>query len=245
MENNLTNIELNQCFKNPELKKNHNKKLFSFISSKYNLATRILSFGQDQRWKSKLIKLLPYIENPICLDLACGTGDITFKVAQNYKKGTVIGLDITQSMIDQAIKLNNFKNIEFVCQDMCQTNFENDSFDIVTGGYALRNSPDLKKTLMEIHRITKPNGTIAVLDFCKFNNFYIQKIQYAVLKFWGSLWGIILHGNYTTYSYIAQSLKYYPTNSEFEKLIKDFGFEAIHNKKLFLGTLQILVFKKI
>lgn len=245
MNDKLNNIELTNCFKNPENKINHNKKLFSFISSKYNLATQLLSFAQDQKWKKELIRLLPPIDQPNCLDIACGTGDITFKISKKYKDAQICGLDITQAMIDQAIKINNQSNISFVCQNMSNTQFDNNSFDIVTGSYALRNSPDLKSTLLEINRILKKNGTLAILDFSKFDNLYLQKIQFYILKFWGCLWGLILHRNHTTYSYISESIKYYPSNSEFNKLVKEYGFEILENKKFFLGTIQIHILKKV
>ena len=241
--NKLSQVELNECFKSSISKLSHNEKLFSLIGPKYNKATRILSLYRDQSWKRQLINYLPNINNPVCLDLACGTGDVTFRVAKKYPMGTVYGLDLTQAMLNEAIKINTLSNVKFVCKDMCNTDFENNTFDIITGSYALRNSPDLKNALFEIKRILKPGGTVAILDFSKFDNAIAQKIQYALLKFWGSLWGILLHKNPTIYSYIAESIKHHPTHTEFEKIIKEFNFEITNKKKFFLGTMEIIIFK--
>lgn len=239
----LSSLALRRCFLNSDIKMNHNKKLFSVIGPKYNLVTRILSLGRDQYWKQTLIKHLPNIQNPICLDIACGTGDVTFKLAQKYSSGTIYGLDVTQAMIDQALKINKYSNISFVCQDMCNANFNDNTFDIITGSYALRNSPDLKKALIEMHRLLNPGGVLAILDFYKFDNKIAQKVQYYVLKFWGSLWGIIFHGNHTVYAYIAESLKHHPASSELLKIIKEHNFDVEFKKRFVLGT-EVVVLKK-
>lgn len=242
--NKFSESELQKCFTDVILKKDYNKELFSLIAPKYNIATKILSLGNDQSWKRKLIKELPEIKNPVCLDLACGTGDVTFKLAEKYITGKIYGLDITPDMIHKARYLNTFKNIEFVCQDICKINFEDNSFDIITGSYALRNAPDLNKALKEINRILKTGGTFAVLDFSKFDNNIAQKIEYFILRSWGNFCGLLLHGNHTIYGYIAESLKHYPAHSEFESLIKNFNFEIVKQKKLFLGIIQINILTK-
>lgn len=242
--NKFSESALQKCFTDVTLKKDYNKELFSLIAPKYNIATKILSLGKDQTWKRKLIKELPSIKNPVCLDLACGTGDITFKLAQKFTTGKIYGLDITPEMIKNAQQLNIFENIEFVCQDICDTNFADNSFDIITGSYALRNAPDLKKALTEINRILKTGGTFAVLDFSKFDNVIAQKIEYFILRSWGNFCGLLLHGNHTIYGYIAESLKHYPSQTEFENLINNFNFKMIKQKRLFFGIIQINILKK-
>lgn len=243
--NKLSSIEQRKCFTNSIDKKNYNQQLFTLIAPKYNWSTKILSFNQDKSWKNKLLKSLPAIKEPVCLDLACGTGDITFNLAIKYPKGKIYGLDITEKMLEIAKKNNKFPNIEFVCKDMINTNFSDNSFDIITGSYALRNSPNLKDTLIEIQRILKPQGTLAILDFSKSDNKFTQKIQYYLLLYWGYLWGIILHNNYTTYGYIAESLKHYPCKNELEKLIECNNFMIIKKYDYFFKLIQLMIIKKI
>jgi len=245
----LSSLDLQKCFMNTTTKRNYNNALFTLIAPKYDWSTRILSLGHDQSWKNNLILALPTLrltqgKKPVCLDLACGTGDITFKIAQKYSQGKIYGLDITKAMIQKAEKVNKFLHVQFVCQDMSSTQFDNNKFDIITGSYALRNASNLEKTLSEIKRILKPDGTLAVLDFAKFDNKFAQKLQYYLLLYWGYLWGIILHKNHTTYGYIAESLRHFPCKSKFDKLLHEYNFEITKKQNFFFGMIQILIIKK-
>ncbi len=92
-------------------------------------------------------------------------------------------------MIDYARKRNTFSNITFTLQDMCRTNFADASFDIVTGGYALRNAPNLEQALIEIRRVMKPGATAAFLDFSKPPNRFLQKTKGIASEILGRLLG--------------------------------------------------------
>jgi len=191
-----------------------------------------------------LVKNLPFIKNAFCLDIACGTGDITFSLAEKYQDGKVLGIDLNTDMINIAEKLNKYPNIKFKLTDMCKTGLKSSSFDVITGGYALRNAPDLKKALMEFKRIMKKGATAAFLDFHKTGNRFIQILQLFFLKCWGNIWGIILHGNPEVYGYIADSLKSFPAKDEFYDMLKSLGFKNIRIKILFFGFLQLIFFEK-
>jgi ubiquinone/menaquinone biosynthesis methyltransferase len=182
--------------------------------------------------------------SPHCLDLACGTGDITFLLAAKYPAGCIVGLDVTEPMIDYAKERNTFSNITFTLQDMCRTNFADASFDIVIGGYALRNAPNLEQALIEIRRVMKPGATAAFLDFSKPPNHFLQKAKGMLLKFWGGFWGLLLHRNPQLYTYIAESLKLYPDRIALKQLITKLGFTNIRSRKHFLGFAETIFFQK-
>jgi ubiquinone/menaquinone biosynthesis methyltransferase len=221
-----------------------NKQLFSTIAPKYDFTNRVLSFGRDAVWKNRLVEGLPDIKIPKCLDIACGTGDITFRLAAKYPAGQIVGLDVTEQMIDYARERNTFSNITFSLQDMCKTNFANASFDIVTGGYALRNAPNLEQAFIEIQRVMKPGSTAAFLDFSKPPNCFLQTIKGMLLEFWGGFWGILLHRNPQLYTYIAESLKQYPDRNALKQLITKLGFTNICSRKHFLGFAETIFFQK-
>lgn len=239
--NKLSTLALQKCFINTTNKRNYNKELFAVIAPKYNWSTRILSFGRDQSWKHSLIAHLPNIKKPVCLDIACGTGDVTFKIACKYPNAKIYGLDITKEMIKKASEYNKFSNVSFVCQDMSHTSFDNNAFDIITGSYALRNSPNLDNTLTELKRILKPGGTLAILDFSKFDNKFAQKIQYYLLLYWGYFWGLILHKNHTIYGYIAESLNNYPSKKQLEILLQQYNFAITKKRNFFFGMIQLMI----
>jgi demethylmenaquinone methyltransferase/2-methoxy-6-polyprenyl-1,4-benzoquinol methylase len=221
-----------------------NKQLFSKIAPRYDFTNRILSFGRDTSWKNRLVNDLPDNKNANCLDIACGTGDITFLLAAKYPAGRIVGLDVTEPMIDYARERNTFSNITFTLQDMCRMNFADDSFDIVTGGYALRNSPNLEQALLEIRRVMKQGAIAAFLDFSKPPERYLQITKGMLLKFWGGFWGILLHRNPQLYTYIAESLKQYPDRNALKQLITKLGFTNIRSNKHFLGFAETIFFQK-
>jgi len=221
-----------------------NRQMFGTIAPRYDFITRVLSFGRDIAWKNLLVKELPDVKAPHCLDIACGTGDITFRLAAKYPAGHIIGLDVTEPMIDYARERNTFGNITFALQDMCRMEFADESFDIVTGGYALRNAPNLELALIEIRRVMKPGATAAFLDFSKPPERFLQKTKGLLLEIWGGFWGILLHRNPQLYTYIAESLKQYPDRNALKQLITKLGFTSIRSRKHFLGFAETLFFQK-
>lgn len=160
-------LKIGSHLKNADTKKYYNEKVFSEIAPRYDFITRALSFWRDASWKRDLIEGLPFKHDPVCVDIACGTGDIAFLLADKYSNGQVLGVDVTESMLSIARKHNSYPNVTFVRQDMCQLQLPSNSVDIISGGYALRNAPDLNIVIKEIHRVLKPGGFAAFLDFSK------------------------------------------------------------------------------
>ncbi len=243
MKRNFT-LKMHDYMHRPEGKRQFNEAMFAEIAPRYDFITRALSFRRDITWKDDLLKKLPDIESPNCLDLACGTGDITFRLAQKYPQGRVVGLDLTEAMLALARPQNSFYDVEFIIGDMSRTDFADESFDIITGGYALRNAPDLKKALKEIHRVMKPGGTGAFLDFSKPSNKMLQRLELPALRIWGGFWGIVLHRNPEVYTYIAASLKQFPDSRQLKELLRENGFGKIRSKKHFLGMTETIIFEK-
>ena len=134
--------------------------------------------------------------------------------------------------------------VTFRAGDMCRMDFPDGSFDIVTGGYALRNAPDLKQALAEIRRVLKPGGTAAFLDFSKPPSKSFQTLENLALRFWGGLFGLLLHGNPEVYSYIAASLRQFPDRAAFHKLLEENGFTGIESRTFSSGVMERVMFRK-
>lgn len=228
----------------PDRTRNLNRQLFTLIAARYDQATRILSLGRDSCWKRKLVQSLPNLKTPVCVDLACGTGDLTRLLAGRYPGGSVTGLDLTEAMLEQARQWNQPTNVRYAVGDMARTGLPADSVDIITGSYALRNAGDLKEALHEIHRILKPGGVAAFLDFSKPDNPSGQRISHALLTLWGSLWGWLLHRDPRVYAYIADSLVRYPDRRQLASLLQDTGFTVQSTRYAFAGLIECLVAEK-
>lgn len=229
----------------PDKKKLYNERLFSEVAPKYDFVTKALSLGRDATWKRHLVNALPEeIATPKCVDLACGTGDVSLLLASRYPEGTVTGVDLTESMLELAKRRPIPANLSFAQCDMCHTNIESGSVDIVTGSYALRNAPDLEKTLVEIKRILKPGGVAAFLDFSKPSTRSLQTAEYWLLKAWGSFWGLALHRNHAVYAYIAESLALFPDRTLLHQCLSSHELTIINSRRFYFGILEMFVLRK-
>lgn len=237
-------LKIRDHINHPERKRAYNEQHFREAASRYDVATRAMSLGRDATWKKLLVAALPELPQPVCVDLACGTGDVTFLLAGKYPAGRIIGIDLTATMLQRARQRNRLENIAFLLQDMGEIALKDGSADIVTGSYAVRNAPDLHQVFSEIHRILRPGGVLALLDFSKPPVPWFQRLQYVVLKYWCGLWGLLLHGNPEVHSYIAASLRAFPNRQALRDLLGDVGFVESHSQRFYLGTLELLLLQK-
>jgi len=231
-------------FENAANKRAFNRGLFDQVAPAYDRVTVWLSFGRDAAWKKMLVKMLPEAPCPAVLDLACGTADLTLALDARFPAGRVVGLDLNPSMLAYARKRPGVEKVSLCLGDMNHTGFKTGEFDIITGGYALRNAPDLKSTLAEIHRVLKKGGFCAFLDFSKSPRPWLQALSLALLKFWGGIWGRILHGNPDIYAYLAESLRHFPDRRQLRRMLAAAGFCEITSRVLFFGFIELVTFEK-
>ena len=228
----------------PDRKRELNREIFTRIAREYDLICKLLSFGRDLAWKREMVGALPDLAAPRCVGLAAGTGDLSFYLGERYPAGSVVGIDLTEKMIEVADARNTLGNVRFEIGDMAALDLPDASADLVTGGYALRNAPVLREALREVHRILKPDGLAAFLDFSKPGNRLGQFLNVASLKFWASLWGLLLHFKPWVYGYIADSLAKFPDREAMAVLFEEEGFEIVERKLHFFGVMEKVVVRK-
>ena len=143
------------------------KALFNNIAPVYDRNNNIISLFTHKIIKIQAINLLPneLPQNIKILDICCGIGDLTKMLAEKYKSEDVTGCDFSSKMLNLARE--KYKNIKFIEADCLNLPFDNDTFDIITVGFGLRNTSDYDKAIAEISRILKPNGLFLHLDFSK------------------------------------------------------------------------------
>lgn len=225
-------------------KRRLNRKLFTIVAPRYDLITRLLSFGRDRTWKKKLVNALPKKNNVTCVDLACGTGDLCVLLAERFQQGRVVGLDLTPAMLQRAQQNTTKCNIDYLQGDMMQLPIQSNSLDIITGGYALRNAPNLVNTLAMIYSTLKPGGVASFLEFSRSAKPWLGFLQMSVLTFWSNLCGLMVHGNRKVYGYIPASLKLFPHLDELKHLTESLGFIHFRSKKYLTGTITVVTFEK-
>jgi demethylmenaquinone methyltransferase / 2-methoxy-6-polyprenyl-1,4-benzoquinol methylase len=223
-----TKLEMKDYITSREKKQIYVNQMFATIAPKYDHVTAWLSYGQDRRWKRRLVQLAEIGPQHQVLDLACGTGDITFMVAEGLTVGHVIGVDITSGMLEIANRKREQAGIEtahFQLGDIMRLDFPDGHFDRVTVGYGLRNVPDLPGLLKEVFRLLRPEGRFLSLDFGKPKNRIYRALYFRYLAAVGSTFGWVLHGNPDVYRYIPESLKLYPAQDGVKALMDVTGFK--------------------
>lgn len=185
-------------------KLDYTRKVFSVVVVRYDVLTRLMSFGRDGRWKRIMLARLPNDTSrdvPVmrqsfaCLDLACGTGDISRLLAQKYPRARIDAIDLNPEMLRRARARTRHANISFDQVNMNELPYSDGSYNIVTGGYALRNSPHLVTALREIYRVMKPGGTAAFLEFSTSPVPRLRSMQLELLGAWGGFLGWLFHRN--------------------------------------------------
>ena len=147
-------MSLRRTLASPATKASHVRALFATIADRYDLITVLLSFGQDQRWKRRLIGLAGPLTCLRVVDLACGTGDIA-RLA-SAAGADVTGIDITPRMIELARERSRgagVRRTRFLVGDMTALPLPDACADVVTTGYGLRHVRDLDRAVAEIHRV--------------------------------------------------------------------------------------------
>lgn len=237
-------LKSRDCLHVPERKILYNELHFAEAAPRYDTATRAMSLFRDAAWKTRLVDSLPEVPKPLCVDIACGTGDVSLLLAKRYPEGRIVGLDIAEPMLGIARERNRFPRLRFRRQDMCAMEFPEGTVDIVTGSYALRNAPDLPRAVGEIRRVLKPGGTAAFLDFSKPRAAIFRIPQHLLLRAWCGSWGLILHGNSEIHGYIAASLAAFPDRESLLGLFAESGFALVLAERFFLGITELLVFQR-
>ena len=230
-------MSLDDRLATPQGKRAYVRALFATIADRYDFITVALSYGQDRRWKRRLIELASIRAGHRVLDLATGTGDIAFAASDHGAR--VVGLDITYRMI-QLARMKGQERQEgqeghdgqegkthFIVGDMLALPFPSTSFDIVTTGYGLRNVPDLTQGIDEISRVLTPGGHLLSLDFNRPSGAIVRTAYLAYLTVVGASLGWVLHRDPDTYRYIPASIRRYPGAEGVARLLEAHGFSQV------------------
>jgi demethylmenaquinone methyltransferase/2-methoxy-6-polyprenyl-1,4-benzoquinol methylase len=223
----------------PEGKGRYVQSLFATIADRYDFITVALSYGQDRRWKRRLVDLAAPRPGIAALDLATGTGDIAFALASRGAR--VVGLDITRRMIERARAKSIGISPAFLVGDMLALPFPSASFDVVTAGYGLRNVPNLTRAIDEILRVLRPGGQLLSLDFNRPGNPFVREAYLAYLSIVGGALGWLMHRDPDTYRYIPASIRQYPGAPAVAQLMESRGFVRAQYYPVLGGLMAIHV----
>lgn len=230
-------MTLRATIADPAGKRRYVRRLFATIAPRYDFITRFLSYGQDRRWKRRLIALAALTPADRVLDLACGTGDILLAAAPHVR--CAVGLDITRGMLRLA--KSRQRDARLIAGDMMALPFAAAQFTVITTGYGLRNVPDIGRALDEIRRVLAPGGRMLSLDFNRPENPALRAAYLAYLTVVGSALGLVLHRDPDTYRYIPESIRQYPGARGLARLLEEHGFRDVRAIPLLGGLMTMHV----
>ena len=241
----MNKVSDNHYYQPGELRGTRVMNLFDQIAKKYDLVNDIQSGGLHRWWKHHLIREASVEPGNSALDVCCGTGDLSF--ALSAKGATVTGVDFSQAMLEEAHqkKAAATSNTDpksqptFIRADAMDLPFEDETFDIVTMAYGLRNLSHWEKGLEELHRIVRPGGRILILEFGKPPNAWWKNMYFAYLRLAVPLIGWSVAGDSAAYQYILTSLHHFPAQRGIESAMVRLGCRQIRTK-LFLGGVMSL-----
>lgn len=229
-------------------KKEQVAQMFDNIAPKYDFLNHFLSLNIDKIWRRKAIEILKKSEPKHILDIATGTGDFAFEINRIIAPEKIIGIDISQGMLEigkEKIKKRRLENvIQFYIGDSENIDFRDNTYDAATVAFGVRNFENLQKGLSEIYRVLKPEGEVVILEFStpqkfpvkQFYRFYSRRI----LPFFGKLFS----KDKSAYTYLPESVEAFPFGEKFISILKETGFKKCYCKVFSFGIASVYYGRK-
>lgn len=226
------------------------REMFGRIAPRYDFLNHFLSASFDQLWRKRVAKRFAAIlQNPDAriLDLCCGTGDLVFAFAKEARKSrrpstaTLFGADFALPMLELAKRKNAERGaaVSFLGADALALPFADSSFDLVSAAFGFRNLANYRSGLLEIRRVLRPGGALAILEFCEpehgplasLYRFYFTRILPKV--------GGAISGSGEAYSYLPSSVEKFPPPEVLRGWIEQAGFKNVRYERWTCGAVAL------
>lgn len=213
--------------------------VFSKVASKYDVMNDLMSVGIHRVWKDAMMDWLAPRPGQRLLDVAGGTGDVSFRFLKRANGGSAVVCDMTEQMLIEGRKRAEAEkmadSLDWVVGDAMALPFESNSFDTYTISFGIRNVTRIRDALAEAYRVLKPGGRLMVLEFSHIPNDLMQK-AYDLYSFNViPVLGQIVAGDRDSYQYLVESIRKFPDQETFATMIRQAGFGQVKYRNLSLG----------
>ena len=214
--------------------------VFDQVYNQYDLMNDFMSLGIHRLWKKNLINMMNPSPSQKLIDVACGTGDIAkFFLNRVNKSSHITCVDPNKGMIKKGKeKLNKYKNLSWIVAPAEKLPFKNNSFDIYTISFGLRNTKNLDYSLSEAYRVLKPGGHFLCLEFSKIQNLGLNFIYKNYSKLIPSI-GELVVGKKEPYEYLLKSIEEFVNQEELVELLYKNNFKRCSYRNLSGGIVSI------
>jgi len=211
------------------------KKAFSRIADRYVVTNHVLSLGTDILWRKKVGKMVKAWEPSDILDVATGTGDLALQMQRDCPDAKVTGADFCEEMLAHAAKRGVKKT---VVADALKMPFDDDSFDVLTVAFGLRNMASWPGALEEMRRVIRPGGHLLVLDFSLPTGILRTPYHFYLNKILPKIAGVMT-GEGDAYEYLAGTIEQFPSGAKMTDLIESTGWKDAQCRPLSFGVASV------
>ena len=214
--------------------------VFTNVASKYDIMNDVMSGGVHRIWKDAMMDWLAPRSGQRLLDVAGGTGDIAFRFLKRAGAAEAVVLDMTESMLIEGRKRAEAEalstQLEWIVGDAMALPFEDNSFDVYTISFGIRNVTRVPDALAEAYRVLRPGGRLMVLEFSQLPNPAMQKAydlySFNVIPRMGQL----VAGDSESYQYLVESIRKFPDQDTFAGMIRNAGFDNVSYRNMTFGV---------
>lgn len=217
--------------------------MFDKIARTYDSLNYLLSFGQERRWRKALVSHFPKTNAKI-LDVATGTADVLIEAARAMPTlNDAYGVDLAGEMLAVGQKklksLNLEHKIHLQKADAASLPFKDQSFDVVSISFGIRNVVNIDEALREFARVLKPQGQLFILEFSWPKNKLLKWFYSLYFKYVLPNVGAWLSKDKEAYRYLNRSVESFPYSQKFCRIIENAGFMEVYERPLSFGVATI------
>jgi demethylmenaquinone methyltransferase/2-methoxy-6-polyprenyl-1,4-benzoquinol methylase len=213
--------------------------VFTRVASKYDVMNDVMSAGIHRIWKDAMMDWLAPRPGQRLLDVAGGTGDVSFRFLRRAGHAQAVVLDMTEQMLVEGRRRAEAEqlaeSLDWVVGDAMALPFEANSFDVYTISFGIRNVTRIADALSEAHRVLRPGGRLMVLEFSQLPNPALQwaydRYSFNVIPVMGQ----IIAGDRDSYQYLVESIRKFPDQESFAEMIRAAGFSQVKYRNLTMG----------
>ncbi|WP_372838798.1 bifunctional demethylmenaquinone methyltransferase/2-methoxy-6-polyprenyl-1,4-benzoquinol methylase UbiE [Phaeovulum sp.] len=213
--------------------------VFTRVASKYDIMNDLMSLGIHRLWKDAMMDWLAPRAGQRLLDMAGGTGDVAFRFLGRAPGATATVCDMTESMLLEGQKRAEAENLasrlEWVVADAMALPFADNFYDVFTMSFGIRNVTRIQDVLSEAFRVLRPGGRLMVLEFSQLPNPALQwaydRYSFNVIPVLGEL----VANDRASYQYLVESIRKFPDQESFARMIRAAGFEQVKYRNLSMG----------